>query len=506
MVLLPMPSDALRNPVQWNLDWEVLFRPGGQLVFPRGPALAYSNTLRELEAAPNSADKALAEYQQLVSSTSAVQRNITEEALYHFTYDDFEARWMNSDADVRGQHILGAMADVCSKTRNLNEARSYCPEIRLMRLRLDGKVFLDLVKSVMLGDASFIPSQSIYISHSAWEAWAATLSKESDAEKIAVAEIQILRTKLICHVVQFTIMSFFGKDAPRLVVHKEHKSSKTENPFAVEARNETVAQLGPEAAKARFKEEKAGFKARQSERLGTCSYIGCKESESKDGSVKFARCKVCFDKLQRQVLYCSATCQRADWKLRHKAVCGKPFDFETAARVVEHPTAVVASHTRIGPPMDGFKRSIALTAQVTILNQNPTIDYRLYNANHEYVDVDFGEGRYTQHVFRVERELAMTTGNHIDRHNCVARMAHYLCAVFSSNTTEDKQGITPDLIVAQLAREFEFDGLREAVLLMQQAQNEDPLHRPPLLDETTPEQWFGLSENTDMASVVVVLN
>jgi hypothetical protein len=135
-----------------------------------------------------------------MGNTRAIQRNITEEALHHFTHNDFEAKWMKAGADVRGRHILGAMAAVCSKARNLNEARAYCPEIRLMRLRLDGKVFLNLLKSVMLEDASFIPSEPIYVSHPGWDAWAAGKKNlnATEAIKIALAEILILRTKLIC--------------------------------------------------------------------------------------------------------------------------------------------------------------------------------------------------------------------------------------------------------------------------------------------------------------------
>jgi hypothetical protein len=74
------------------------------------------------------------------------------------------------------------MVAVCSKKRNLNEARTYCPEVRLMRLRLDGKVFLNLLKSVMLEDASFIPSQPIYVSHPEWDVWAAAQRNLNDSE------------------------------------------------------------------------------------------------------------------------------------------------------------------------------------------------------------------------------------------------------------------------------------------------------------------------------------
>ncbi|KAJ6497965.1 hypothetical protein C8R47DRAFT_1194009 [Mycena vitilis] len=504
LILLPLATDALRDPAEWNSDWELLLRRGGELAFPRGVAMSYYQRLKVLGTTASSVDDVLGDHQDLISSTCAVQRNLTEEALDHFTHHDFEARWMKAGADVRGQHILGAMASVCSKAQNLNEARSYCPELRLMHLQLDGNVFLDLVKAVMLGDASFIPSQPVYVSHSGWDAWAAEQSSysDSDAKKIALAQLQILRTKLVCHVVQFTLRSFFGKDYPKLTVQKQHAASKTKNPVTAQARSQLVAALGAEAAKARLREEKAGLKALRSERRGQCTYMGCHNSEPEDGSKKFSRCKVCFETRQRQVLYCSAECQRADWKLRHRSVCGKPFDFETATEVVEHPTAAKAAHARIGPPADGYKRSVALTAQVTALNRNPSVAYQLYKPDGDPIHIDFGAGEYPQHAFCDRREWAMTTGHR----GCIARMAHYLCAAYLSNITRDNQGITSNLIVAQLAREFEYEGLREAVLIMQELQNEDPLHRPPLLDETTPEQWLSLSGQNDMASIVVTLD
>ena len=72
----------------------------------------------------------------------------------------------------------------------------------MIRLRLDGKVFLSLLRSVMLEDASFIPSQPIFVSNPGWDAWAAQqrILNDTEAKKIALAEILILRTKLICEV------------------------------------------------------------------------------------------------------------------------------------------------------------------------------------------------------------------------------------------------------------------------------------------------------------------
>ncbi|KAJ7162320.1 hypothetical protein C8R46DRAFT_1283083 [Mycena filopes] len=391
---LPLGSDAIRDPAKWNSDWEELLR--GQLAFPLGPLRAFQTKLGQIEMRPNGVDETLLEIQSWVANTCAMQVVITEEALKHFNFDDFEAKWMDAGSDVRGKHILGAMADVCSRSMNLNEARVYCaPELRLLRLRLDGKIFLNLLKSVMRDDASFIPSQPIYVSHLGWDAWAADQGKSntSEAMKAALAEILILRTKLICHVVHSTMRSFFGEDLPVLTVAKAHKSlEKVTNPARSQQRAQLAQTFGVDAAKSRAADEKAGTKARLSQRVVTCSYVACHNCEPADGSVQFSRCKNCFDNLQRQVMYCSKTCQRADWKLRHRAMCGKPLDFETATQVVEHPLSAASSVSRIGPPVGGYKRTIALVSQVTKLNLAPTVDYFLYGGGGDCTKVDFVAG------------------------------------------------------------------------------------------------------------------
>ncbi|KAJ7090843.1 hypothetical protein B0H15DRAFT_246843 [Mycena belliarum] len=331
-VFLPMPSEALRDPAKWDTDWEAFLRR--EFALPRGLRLCFEAKRIEIEVSPHGLDAALSGYPDLVFATCAIQRNITEEALAHFTRDNLEARWMNASSEVRGQHILGAMAAVCSKARNLNEARAYCsPELRLLRLRLDGKVFLDLLKSIMLEDASFIPNKPVYVSHPGWDAFITeqTRLNNTEAKKIALAEILLLRNKLIFHVVQFTLRSFLGLDPPVLSVRKQHKFLvQKKTPVHPIQKAVLVQALGPDAARARAKEERDDAKARINQRLGACSYMGCLNFEPRDGSRKFQRCRKCFEVMEREVLYCSRTCQTTDWKFRHKAICGKPLDFETA--------------------------------------------------------------------------------------------------------------------------------------------------------------------------------
>ncbi|KAJ7812382.1 hypothetical protein B0H14DRAFT_3752600 [Mycena olivaceomarginata] len=443
-----------------------------QRAFPNGPYdFLFQHALKDPNAAPRGLEIRLDEYPDWVSNTCALQRDISQDALYLFAHDAFEVKWMKARAEVRGRHILGAMAAVCSKARNLNEARRHCPELSLRRLRLDGKVFLDLL------------NKPIYVPHPGWNAWAAAQSKLNDSEgkKITLAKTMILRTTLI------------PSRTKRAQVDPE-----TENhAFLTVPPAELVALLGPEAANAKRKleDEKSGMQARHDQRLVHCVYINCTKTEPPDDSVRFSRCKPCFEKMQRQHLYCSGACQKADWMLRHKVICGKALDFETVSRVVEHPLSASTSDMRtIGPPIGGYRRSLALTAQVTALNTNPTVNYQLYDAHNEPVNVDLGAGQYPQQFFRATIELAMTTGNEV----CLGFIAHYLCVWSVAKDGLPYREITPKMIVAQLAREFEFDKLRETVLAAQQMQNQDPLRRPPLLADMPREVSASLNEDANV--------
>ncbi|KAK6977510.1 MYND-type domain-containing protein [Favolaschia claudopus] len=466
---LPLPQDALNNPVRWNSEWERLL--SGPYALPDGPSRCFDEALRDM----GNVEISLGNYPFLSSSTCAVQRNLTDEALSHFSRDNFERKWMRASSDVRAQHILGAMGAVCSKARNLHDARAYCPEIRLLRLKLDGKVFLNLLKSLMLDDASFIPSEYKSVPNQSWDTWAAKQKEknESEEEKLALADILLLRAKLISHVVHFTMRSFFGEEPPDLTVQRAIHKPK----FSSEPPPEMVASLGYDAAKARMKEDIAGIKARHRQRPDICSYLGCVKP-APDPSVRFSRCPTCFDNMERPVRYCSQDCQRADWEGGHREVCGRSLDFDTVSQVVDHPVHSHASRPHIGLPVDGFKRSIPLVHQVTQLNLNPTVDYYLWSVDNEPKTFDFGPDTYPHFKFRELREGAMTTGDPLQ----VAVIAHSLCICFSSDGMQDKMGITPETIVAQMVREYgiETDDMKKQVLEMQMAQDYDPLHRPPL--------------------------
>ncbi|KAK7001532.1 MYND-type domain-containing protein [Favolaschia claudopus] len=464
-ILFPLPQDALNDPVKWNADWELFIN--SKFARPNGPAFCFNIALEALRDSQNGLRDKLEDYQTLFRSTCAIQCGLTCEALDHFADDNFENKWMLAGPDERGRHILDAMTAVCSKARNLHDARSYCPEMRLMPLSGDGKAFLAILKCVMLEDASFIPTEPNSIPNAAWDAFAGIqkLLSEGDEERIVLATTLLLRTKLISLIVHFTMRSFFGEEVPSINVQKLDQKPQRSPP---------QAELIEAVAKARMKEEKAGAMDMYREQLDSCSYAGCAKTASKP-SVRFSRCTRCA-KIERSVPYCSRECQRADWNGPHKAICGRALDFDSVSEVAEHPTHGPSSRPHIGLPVNEFKRSIPLVHQVTQLNLNPTVDYYLWNVDNELKTIDFGPDSYPHFKFREIREGAMTTGDPLQ----VAVIAHSLCIFFSSDRIQDKMGVTPETIVAQMVREYgiETDDMKKQVREMQMAQDYDPLHRP----------------------------
>ncbi|KAJ7034067.1 hypothetical protein C8F04DRAFT_601439 [Mycena alexandri] len=476
----PTKEDALKQPAKWNSDWESTTKKFQHV--PPSKFFEAEATLLKMRVAADM-DTAFIRHQSLLGNLCGLQLMITEEALTYFARNDLEAKWMQASSAVRGKHALIGLSNACSIAKDLHDVRLYCGrELTLSHLQEDGKIVLDLVQAVMaLNDAGIceMPETPKDIADAAWDSFAQVQrgSTASESEKLAVANILALRTKLICHVVHFTVRSFLGLELPevKLEAQKYHKDQFPEA---------TMEQfVGRAAAKAAAKEDKAAWKETHGKRPEHCSYTGCFKINT--GAGKFSRCKRCWDDMKREVLYCSGACQTADWKPNHKAICGKPLSFETASTRKYTPSENFAPV--IGPPIGSYKRSPSLVYQTNLLSRNPKADYVISDSLKEPVFMDFPDPE-TQSLFRKCREKAMTTG---DREN-VAIMGHFLCWM----TLQTRQvqppasdGATVNVIVAQLKKEYRFDDLHLAINEMQQRQNMDPFKRPVLLSSMSPPNW-----------------
>ncbi|KAJ6468105.1 hypothetical protein C8R47DRAFT_1151819 [Mycena vitilis] len=526
---LPGMHTAMIDPVKWNSDWENL----GNRVQRMSPADFIHTRAMLLATESDGMDASLLQYQSLLGGLSSLQLWITKDAQLYFVRDDLENKWLSADPALRGKHILIGLSSACAIARNLHDARIYCArELRLARLKGDGRIIMGWLKAIMVPEdpqeALKLLEKPRYLPDAAWDACAdlQRRSSPSDSEKLALGEILTLRTKLICHFLHATIRSFVGEELPKIDVVKFNKKKNPES-FPSAEYSETVMEqlLGRDGAKANAKENKAAWKARQSTRHEYCSYVGCRRPEV--GPEKFSRCKKCWEQKQREVLYCSAACQKADWKANHKAICGKALNFDAVSKPkltglgpspaelepqsqtpesVQkrpqpslEPAAIPAPAVSvIGPPAGNYTRSSLLEDLVKKLNRAPKIDYIFADAL-DPICIDFPDPE-AQSLFRKCREKAMTTG---DRQS-IAVMAHFLCWMTMEDQRFVGKGATPNVIVAQLKKEYSFDELPLAVAEMQQRQNRDPFKRPVLLSSMSPQNWVKFCSDIRVRKQVIL--
>ncbi|KAJ7166146.1 hypothetical protein C8R46DRAFT_1275905 [Mycena filopes] len=504
---LPAMQDALTQPERWNLHWENTTRSVDRVK----PSVLVDSMAEEISAIQ--LDSSLLEHQAILSNLRYTQTMLTVDAAKYFAEHDLEKRWMEAGPDLRGKHILIGLADACSIARNLHDARLYCDrELRLAHLRTDGRTLLDLLKAVTFPVETILqrgmPEEPTLLPHPAWDDFAAAQARGSpnDREKFALASIRTLRTKLICHVIHSTLNSFLGMKLPEVAVSKYSKKKNPGEPALGREFATALAQstFGVEGARAQAKENKAAWKARQRGRKQYCSYDACSKANAKeeDSNVKFARCKSCWEKMQREILYCSVECQTADWKPHHKAICGKPLTFEAVSKpppLAPRTTPTVVP--QIGPPIGNYKRSRRLASQVAWLNANPKVDYALTEVpGHLPTNLDFPDPE-AHALFRKCRDKAMTTGDK----QSIAVMAHFICWMNWGARPEAKPFVPEaKAIVTQLKQEYEFEELGKAVAEMQQRQNRDPFRRPPLLAGMAPQSWVKFCQGMDVNRQVIL--
>ncbi|KAJ7035902.1 hypothetical protein C8F04DRAFT_1233408 [Mycena alexandri] len=490
--MIPQMQDALKQPERWNSEWENTIRNMERRFTPS--ALVNSLALT-FAAQPLRRDASLREHQAILSNLCRTQAILTATAGTYFAGANLEERWMKASPDLRGKHILIGLSSACSIARNLHDARVYCGrELTLSHLRSDGRAVLELLKAVLLPEVA-MPEEPKLLPHPAWDAFAAAQARGSpnDSEKYALASILTLRTKLICHVIHATLNSFVGVELPTVAVAKYNKKNNPGEPFLGRELGKSVVEgmLGVAGAKAQAKENKAAWMERQRGRTEYCSYGGC--SKANDGSAKFSRCKTCWDNMQREILYCSTECQKADWKPQHKSICGKPLTFEAVSKPPPPIPPPSKPAPQIGPAVGNYKRSPSLVYQIGWLNLNPKLDYVVRGVAEE-TNLDFPDPE-AQALFRQCREKAMTTGDK----QSIAIMAHFICWM-----TLDNPRFHLAAIVEQLKKEYVFDELPRAIHEMQQRQNKDPFRRPPLLAQMSPQNWVNFCKGMNVNRQVVL--
>jgi hypothetical protein len=176
--------------------------------------------------------------------------------------------------------------------------------------------------------------------------------------------------------------------------------------------------------------------------------------------------------------YSCRECQRADWKPRHKAVCGKPLtlaDCESSAGPKTKLTKPDYQYPwedpelrmeKIGPALDNYKRSPALAYQIYAIHklEYPMLDYIFFLPSDDIYPFVISD-IVTKYHFRQCREEAMTTGNR----TAIAILGEFLSYMQPKSTA----GPTRQNIMKQLSNEFGFD-VNAAVSELDKERANDP--------------------------------
>ncbi|KAJ7283177.1 hypothetical protein C8J57DRAFT_1291666 [Mycena rebaudengoi] len=437
----PSIEDVLNDTPNWNANWE-----------------------RESKAL---SDARYAEFLALTNGCLRLQIALIQD-IFTFRNKGFDEKWIYADPSVRAKHVLDALTNVCSAAHNLHHARRLCGELSVPSLSRSGHRLLGLLKSIIPEDLTAPPTTVRHFSNPEWEALRVHVeeSNRGDEEKFHYQAMLIIRTKLICHVLQATFRSFLGLGVPVIQLARVHAVKKRFQ--GIQTRT-----LVPPGAKL----------VRTGCHLKTCPN-GMHGNNDIPEEKQFLRCKDCWMKLQREVKYCDRECQRLDWKPSHKAICGKPFDFNTIETLATPAAAPPSRFSPIvGPATGGFVRSTALLYMISQLSLRPNADYLVMHAPTEDTEIDFvHSGAKT--LFRTFREKALTTG---DR-EAIAVLAHAICWWASLGGYGGP--VRADMVIKQLRVEFSFDALKAAVIEMEKRQNTDPLSRPPFLFKMDPTQWM----------------
>ncbi|KAL0576164.1 hypothetical protein V5O48_005805 [Marasmius crinis-equi] len=515
-VLFDMPrvQDALRNPEEWNKQWEKL------LTQVDSPEAVFYTSVERTKSSFRSISDLLEYYALLRTQTCEVQRNVGGAALHFLLERDLERLWAEAGEAVRRKHTLRALSEACSIAKNLNDARAFCGDIlRLESLSKDGKTLITLIKAMIPEDLSRIPKTPYYFPEPRWEALQKHVEKTFSAnsvERITFDESLLLRTKLTYHVLSFMLLSFFDIPLGKPTVVKNNSSIRNEDGDrqAIKMQKAGLQAIhGRETARQLRKDDFEAYKDRKAQRRNYCRC--CRKMEG--DSEKFMRCQACWEKQQRDWKYCSKyvsptpalafrlvhqstrDCQKEDWKPHHKAFCGKPLTAETALQSAPplEPEDVPEA-LQVGPTRKGYRRSPSLIHHVYRLNSNPDADIFLNTGTGQdgFVKVDVAPHPSIQKRVRAARDKAMCEGDKTS----AALLCHFEIWFFWAKHADTKQGFDFKRMVDQLEQDFNFPELKQAMLEMQTRQRRDPVRRPPLLADLDPQEWrrFVAIDYTDM--------
>jgi len=340
---------------------------------------------------------ATVEHKQLCT----LQKDLASLASEKCATEDFEDRWRACGAEKRQQHYFEAMVHIC-EIPDMEEQRLFAPEITLKALQArDGEGYLDLLRRLM--PQASLTDQYILIENSVIDSML-ELRKPFDTTNSVptdplafVQKVSVMRRCLFISLSVWSILlSFYGISEPFVSV--KSKGSVLGNDFQEWAKS----RLGKKTLRTMVKETK------QAKKLSRWACSHCNKLEVDVGEA-FKSCSRCMT-IGRKVMYCGRDCQVEDWKNGkppHKIICGKPST--PGASNLAAPAPPKAGS--IPPAAPNFRRPPALLHQISLLEENPTLDYALVKPAPRECDQGIVMQAASSLLFRVMRDRAFRDGD-----------------------------------------------------------------------------------------------
>ncbi|KAJ7622298.1 hypothetical protein FB45DRAFT_1031968 [Roridomyces roridus] len=438
MLLDAVPIElAVTNPLEWDAKWQDIIsslyaeRPDGQSAADSVEALFIGQYARE--------------YAHDRGGTKA----------YTCTTSSFEEKWMAATPAQRGCHRLAGLIHTCSSSILYHQGRILCAR--------------ELNEILVDKPATTSDDRIIYISHPVWDAFAAHHKSPSTSvnEQLAVGMTLVVRNKLIAYVLNFVLHSFLNLPLPQLMTSSRGEEIRPKPPPQVgQSINQLLAKAGSKGysgANLRTKELYMMWKPK----CTTC------QKYNFDSGRRYSRCKRCWDGMQKEVFYCSVECQKVDWKAGHKSICGQPLDF--GAPIPEAaPGTTFESQLHSG--FSKLQQSSMLLRQALCLHKWSEYHYLIWVPKSRPVYFIL-RNAFVRWAFGVAYAHGLATNDS----SSAAKLAHFLVFVMSKHPQALSLGVTKDVLVKQLAGEYQVEDLDRALKRIDEQMNGDSLGRPPLL-------------------------
>lgn len=202
-VEFPRTQHALSKPEEWNASWERLCSSG---LFP--PQTCLDIDIQTFQREP---DRKVYAYSLHLQRTVILRFEIGREGVDALLNENLESNWLAATAAIRRQHALVGLSEASAIAKNLNETRRLTGDIlTLDNLSKDGRVLIDLLKTIIPNDISVVPETPCHFPNPTWDSFREARQKSgTEHEKL----------------------SFLKKPRPTVTVNMNTKSrrSKTES-------------------------------------------------------------------------------------------------------------------------------------------------------------------------------------------------------------------------------------------------------------------------------------